>query len=347
MTIRQGRTGYMRPVRRVGLAAGLVLLSVTASSTSPGDLKDRYRRPDTPPFPERTPYTPEKAELGKTLFFDPRLSGDNRSSCASCHRPELGWEDGERLTESTGSGMLKRHTPTLWNLAWGRTFFWDGSAPTIEAQALMPIRNSAEMNQPIDELLAEIRNVEGYRRRFARAFPDRPEVTRDNLAKAIATYERTLVQPDTPFDRWVEGDRDAISESAKRGFELFNGKARCVACHSGWNFTAGAFHDIGLPDTGDRGRGRVLDLSAADHMFKTPTLRDIARRAPYMHDGSIATLKGVIDHYEGEFVRRDTLSADMEKIALSEAEEADLIAFLHTLTTPAAARGVDMPEIPE
>ena len=340
----------IRAVMRA-LAFGVAIGAPTAIAAEPPDLaalKAKYERPDSIPFPPDNPRSAVKVELGKMLFFDPRLAGDDATSCASCHMPEMGWEDGERLTESTGGGNLKRHTPTIWNAAWGRTFFWDGSARSLEAQAVMPIKNASEMNQAMDSLLAEVRAIDGYARRFAQAFPaSDPAVTEANLARAIATYERTVVQPETPFDAWVKGDGDAISQAAKRGFRLFNGKANCAECHSGWNFTAGAFHDIGLPDTGDRGRGRVLDLAAADHMFKTPTLRDIARRAPYMHDGSKPNLKAVLDHYQGAFVRRDTLSADMTAIDLTQQEEAELIAFLRTLTTPADARGVDRPELPQ
>jgi cytochrome c peroxidase len=332
----------------IAVGAGVTTPAIAGDDADLAALKAAYQRPDHIPFPDDNPRSAIKVELGKMLFFDARLSGDNQTSCATCHMPEMGWEDGERLTESTGGGNLQRHTPTIWNGAWGRTFFWDGSARSLEEQAVMPITNAAEMAQDMESLLAELRGIDGYARRFAKAFPDSdPAITETNLGKAIATYERTVVQPETPFDAWVKGDADAISPAAKRGFKLFNGKANCAACHSGWNFTAGAFHDIGLPGTDDRGRGRVLDLAAADNMFKTPTLRDIARRAPYMHDGSKPNLQAVLDHYQGGFVRRDTLSADMQVVALTQQEEAELIAFLRTLTTPADTRGVARPELPQ
>lgn len=342
-----------RPMRR--LAPAVVALVATAAPASAdeaptlAELKAEYERPETIPFPEGNPRSPAKVKLGKQLFFDERLSGSNDTACASCHIPALGWEDGERLTESTGGGNLKRHTPTIWNRAWGRTFFWDGSARSLEDQALQPIKNPGEMNQPMPALMAELRRIPGYREGFRAAFPaaGEPVITPARLAQAIATYERTVVQPETPFDAWVDGDSDAISRAAKRGFRLFNGKARCAECHTGWNFSSGAFHDVGLPDADDRGRGAVLELAAADHMFKVPTLRDIARRAPYMHNGSLPSLQAVLDHYQGGFVRRETLSADMQVIALTDREEANLIAFLRTLTTPADARGVARPELPE
>jgi len=342
----------MRQITSVFLALAAAAAPVpeaAGDSAALATLKAQYERPETIPFPAGNPHSPAKVKLGKQLFFDQRLSGSDDTSCASCHIPALGWEDGERLTESTGGGNLKRHTSTIWNRAWGRTFFWDGSARSLEDQALQPIKNPGEMNQAMPALMRELRDIPGYREGFRAAFPDaeNPVITPERLAKAIATYERTVVQPQTPFDAWVAGDSDAVSTAAARGFRLFNGKARCAECHTGWNFSSGAFHDIGLPSTGDRGRGAVLKLAAADHMFKVPTLRDIARRAPYMHDGSLPNLKAVLDHYQGGFVQRETLSADMQAIALTDREEAELIAFLRTLTTPADARDVSRPELPQ
>ena len=170
-------------------------------------------------------------------------------------------------------------------------------------------------------------------RAFADAFPEAPKVDASNLAKAIATYERTFVSPDTRFDRWIAGDEQALTASEIAGFRLFTGKAQCVKCHSGFTFTDYAFHDIGLPGD-DRGRGAVLRLDAAEHAFKTPGLREIGRSAPFMHDGSLATLEDVLRHYVSGIVDRPTLSKDLTRgIRLSDAERADLIAFLGTLTS--------------
>lgn len=346
----------MRSVR-IGLFAASIVAVVAVGIAGwalwrPGPdietMKARFARPEAPPFPSDNAFTPEKARLGEALFFDPRLSGANDLACAGCHLPEKGWEDGRPTAVGTGGKAVDRHTPTLWNLAWGRTFFWDGRARSLEQQAAMPIEAPNEMNQPLAGLVAELRAIPGYRDAFAEAFPqaERP-VSADNLRKAIATFERTLVQPMTPFDRWVAGDAGAIGDSARRGFRLFNGKARCVECHGGWNFTNGAFHDIGLPATEDKGRGPVIDVAEVNYAFKTPTLRDVTRRAPYMHDGSLPTMEAVIAHYEGAFERRPTLSPDLEAIDLSEREERDLIAFLKTLETPAAARLSTVPELPE
>ncbi len=293
-------------------------------------LKQDYERPDAVPFPAENPYSEAKAALGQALFFDPRLSRSGSMSCATCHVPQRGWEDGRTLAIGDAGDTLDRHTPTLWNLAWGEFFFWDGRADTLEAQAAVPIQNHVEMNLPLPELVDRLRDDDDYRKQFAEAFPDNPVIDSDNLVNALATYERTLVSPQTRFDRWVAGDEDALTQSEKNGFLLFNGKANCVACHSGWSFTDHAFHDIGLADD-DPGRGRILDLDAALHAFKTPTLRDIGKRAPYMHDGSLETLEAVIAHYEQGFTRRETLAEDMQPFSLTAAETEDLIAFLQTL----------------
>lgn len=308
-------------------------------------LKREYRRPETIPFPSNNPYTEAKARLGRKLFFDTRLSGSDTVACASCHTPALAWEDGRETGVGETGQALARHTPTLWNLAWGEFFFWDGRAASLEEQALMPIQAASEMNQPLEELVQSLQAVPEYRREFAAAFPDDPAITPEHITQALATFERTLVSPATPFDRWIAGDEGAIGEAAKRGFLLFNNEAHCASCHAGWDFTDQAFHDIGLPGK-DRGRGAVLDLPEVDHAFKTPTLRDTVRRAPYMHDGSLASPEAVIEHYNGGFIDRPTLSADMQPIDLSAEQQADLLAFLHTLTTPDNAEETAAPPSP-
>jgi cytochrome c peroxidase len=265
------------------------------------------------------------------LYFDTRVSGSNLLSCASCHNPGFGWSDG--LAKGVGNGMqvLGRRTPTILNAAWGSIFFWDGRADSLEAQALGPIQAEGEMNMPLDQLVGRISGVPGYQQLFEEAFPGRG-ITPETIGEAIATFERTVVASRAPFDDWIEGDESAISEEAKRGFVVFNTKGNCAACHSGWNFTDDSFHDIGLPDD-DIGRGaHVPDVPQMQHAFKTPGLRDLARRAPYMHDGSLKTLADVVDHYiEGGMVR-PSLSEDMKPLDLTEQERTDLIAFLDTLT---------------
>lgn len=297
------------------------------------DLKKDYRRPTSIPFPKENSYTPEKVALGKLLYYDTRLSGSNLLSCASCHNPGFGWSDGQPRAVGHEMRVLGRRTPTILDVAWGELYFWDGRAGTLEEQALGPIQAAGEMNQELDALVSELRAIRGYVDLFDAAFPGEG-ITSDAIAKAIATYERTVVSSRAPFDDWIDGDEDAISGSAKRGFVIFNTKGNCAACHAGWSMTDHSFHDIGLPDA-DIGRGTQLaEIVKMQHAFKTPGLRDISRRQPYMHDGSMATLEEVIDHYISGGTPRESLSEEMKPLAMTGAERADLLAFLHTLTGP-------------
>jgi cytochrome c peroxidase len=291
-----------------------------------------FRRPAKTPVSKINPTTPEKVALGQMLFFDPRLSGSGAISCATCHNPALGWSDA--LPKGLGhmGGRLRRHTPTILNVAYGEPYFWDGRAATLEEQAKGPLTSAAEMNMPAEGAVNRIQSIPGYVTAFAYAFPGKP-VSLDTIADAIAAYERTVVSSSAPFDKWVAGDETAISASAKRGFVLFNGKANCATCHSGWRMTDDGFHDIGISGT-DRGRAEVSPgIVQLEYAFKTPTLRNITQRAPYMHDGSLATLSAVIDHYDKGFVSRPSLDPQMHQLALTPVEKADLLAFLDTLTS--------------
>jgi cytochrome c peroxidase len=263
-----------------------LVVGLIAKADITKEMKAQYQRPDTIPFPADNPYQAEKAALGKMLFFDPRLSINQNISCATCHNPSFGWEQALPLAVGAQNTALGRQNPTILNLAWGDKFFWDARAATLEEQALGPIQSDVEMNMPLDVLIERVSGIEGYRPYFNSIFSE--WITAETIAKAIATFERTVVSGPSPFDRWIEGDESALSDSAKRGFELFNGKAKCSACHSGWNFTDNKFHDIGLP-TLDEGRF-VIDPSSElnRHAFKTPGLRNITHRAPYMHNGSFA-----------------------------------------------------------
>jgi cytochrome c peroxidase len=266
------------------------------------------------------------------LYFDPRLSRSNMQSCASCHNPSFAWGDG--LPKGVGDRMnpLGRRSPTILNSAWAEAFMWDGRFETLEEQALGPIQSGVEMNMSITDLLPKLQAITEYRDMFAEAFGS-PEITAEKIAMAIATYERTVVSGTAPFDRWIAGDEGAISESAKQGFVVFNEKGNCAACHSDWRFTDDSFHDIGLPGT-DIGRGKQLpNVAKMQYAFKTPGLRNIDRRAPYMHDGSVPTLEAVIEHYDTGGVSRPSLSDEMKPLGLTEQEKADLLAFLRTLTS--------------
>jgi cytochrome c peroxidase len=296
------------------------------------EMKAAYRRPESIPYPKDNPYTLAKVSLGKKLYFDTRLSAANVLSCGSCHSPAYGWGDGQPTGVGHGMKKLGRRSPTIINAAFGAIFMWDGRAATLEEQALGPIQADVEMNLPIEKLIERLESISGYPPLFEAAFPGEG-IKPATIAKAIATYERTVVSGRAPFDAWIEGDQTAISEQAVRGFVLFNTKARCAACHSGWNFTDDSFHDIGLASS-DIGRAKIVPgVEKMKHAFKTPGLREIALRGPYMHDGSVPTLEAVMAHYNTGGVRRASLSDDMKPLGLTNQELSDLVAFMQTLTS--------------
>jgi cytochrome c peroxidase len=337
----------MRVTRRfevfaLASAAALALLG-SARGTVVEDmpaLKEKFRRPAETPYPADNAPSEARVQLGRTLFFDPRLSGSGIVACATCHNPGFAWADG--LERAVGHGMkpLKRRTPTILNLAWAEALFWDGRASSLEEQALGPIASPDEMNQPLDGLPAKLAAIPEYRAEFERAYPGEG-ITLATIAKAIASFERTVVSGTAPFDRWVAGDEGAIDADAVRGFVLFNGKARCSTCHAGWRFTDDSFHDIGVRGE-DRGRGALLaDIEVLQHAFKTPTLRNVTQRAPYMHDGSEPSLPDAIALYaDGGRVHRPSLSAEIKPLALSDEETSQLVAFLHTLTSEDAPMSI-------
>jgi cytochrome c peroxidase len=295
-------------------------------------MKAEYRRPALIPFPKENPYTPDKASLGKKLYFDTRISVTSAQSCASCHSPGFGWGDGLAVGVGHGMAKLGRHSPTIVNAAWGGIFMWDGRLANLEEQALGPIQSPGEMNMPLEQLMERLATIAEYKPLFAAAFPG-AGLSPKSLAAAIATYERTVVSEEAPFDLWIEGNEQAISDEAKRGFVLFNTKAQCSSCHEGWNFTNDGFQDIGLPSA-DVGRGQFLpQVIKMKHAFKTPGLREIARRGPYMHDGSIATLEQVVEHYDQGGVDRPSRSDLVKPLSLTPQERSELVAFLKTLTS--------------
>ena len=305
--------------------------------------KAKYTRPKSAPFPAENRFSKDRELLGRTLFFDPRLSGSRFISCASCHNPGFSW--GDALPKGIGHGMkqLGRRTPTILNMAFAELLFWDGRAESLEEQALGPIASAGEMNQPLDKMVETIAEIPAYWTLFEKAYPGEG-VTEKVVARAIATFERTIVSGTAPFDEWISGRESAVSEQAKRGFDLFNGKAACQPCHSGWNFTDNGFHDTGMSDD-DKGRGAKLNLEAMQHAFKTPTLRNVERRGPYMHDGSESTLKSVIDFYDqGGKAKRPSLAAEIFPLHLTAIEKADLLVFIKTLTS--VDKPVEFPVLP-
>jgi cytochrome c peroxidase len=294
-----------------------------------------YARPATIPYPEDNPYSAAREALGRHLFFDPRLSGSGEISCASCHNPALSWGDGLPRAIGHTKKPLGRRTPTVLNVAWGELMMWDGRMDTLEAQALGPIQAPGEMNQKLEGMVANLKATPRYRELFAEAYPGEPidEIT---TAKAIATFERGIVSGSAPFDRWAAGDDRAMTAEAQRGFVIFNTTGHCATCHSSWRFSDDSFHDIGVPGN-DLGRGAFQpQIEVMQHAFKTPTLRNIVGRSPYMHDGSVATLGQVIELYDvGGHAKRPSLSPEIKPLHLTSQNKEDLIAFLHALTSPA------------
>ncbi len=295
---------------------------------------DPYLRPDFAPSPKDNLPTQQRTELGKKLFFDPRLSGSDWISCASCHNPGLGWSDGLPRAIGHGMGALKRSTPTIVNVGFNNLQMWDGRFASLEQQALGPIQDKGEMNQDLGELVKELSAIEGYRLSFDEAYPGEG-ISGPTIGKALAAFERTVLCSESPFDRWRKGEKNAISESASRGFALFEGKANCTACHQGFNFTDNGFHNIGLKpakDENDLGRFAVKKVTVNMGAFKTPTLRDVALTAPFMHNGLYRTLEEVVEHYDRGGDVTDNLSPNMAPLNLNAQEKADLVAFMRTLT---------------
>jgi cytochrome c peroxidase len=333
-------------MRRFGLWPAILLaILIGAAASLPetqapvadlAELKEPYRRPEAIPFPRDNPYSKAKETLGRILFFDPILSGGRTVSCATCHNPALSWSDGLKL--ANGTGRMQLHSPTIIDVAWVPTLGWDGKFKTLESVAFGPLLNPLNMNNTEAEIVSRLSALPGYVEAFAQAFPDMKSspdaaITRPRIEQALATFERTIVASPAPFDRWIEGDESAIGASAKRGFVLFNGKAACANCHEGPSFSDFSFHDIGIAPEADVGRGRLFPTSTKlQHAFKVPTLRDVARRAPFMHDGSMPTLEAVVEAYDTGGVARASRSELIHPLGLSAAEKRDLLAFLNTLT---------------
>ena len=328
------------------LFLGLPLNFLAAEETNgsgliPDALRSNYRRLATIPFPDSNPYTQPKANLGKMLFFDPILSRSRKHPCSSCHEPSKSWADGLPHAIGEDPAGLNLRTPTLIDIAFVDVLGWDGKFPDLESVTFGPLTSPKNMNITERELVRRLRAVPRYVAAFTVAFGD-GVITRMRIEQALATYERTIVAGEAPFDRWIMGAETAITAEAKRGFELFNGKAHCSHCHSGPSFTDGSFQDIGSATGDDIGRGRIFPKSEKlRYAFKTPTLRNIVKRAPYMHDGSIATLEDVIELYNRGGIDRPSRSPSIKPLSLTEIEKKELIEFLQTLTTDSP--GVQLP----
>ena len=324
---------------RALLAVALVFASVAHASMS----NNVSFLADIPHPGGRPPSTAE-VELGRRLFFDVRLSSNDTIACATCHRPDHGFADPRRFSVGVAGTPLKRHTPHVQNLAWAHTLFWDGRASSLEEQALAPIRNPEEMGLPGDTAAAKLSRLPEYKTSFEAAFGS-TGVTMKKVARSLASFERTLVSRDAPYDRYEAGDTSAMQPAAVRGKELFFGRARCTTCHSGPNFTDGLFHNTGVmgDDAGRAAFDRVGEFQMRPYpffqmkrAFKTPGLRNVALTAPYQHDGSEETLADVVRFYNlgGRDPQSYGKALDIRPLNLRESELEDLVAFLDALTAP-------------
>jgi cytochrome c peroxidase len=309
--------------------------------------------PEKPPIPKDNPMTKSKIELGKQLFFDPRLSKDGTVSCNSCHNLMASGTDNRPVSVGVDAQKGGRSAPTVWNAAFLTTQFWDGRAATLEDQAKGPILNPIEMGMPDPKTVVErIKNVPGYVSQFKEVFGDKDPVTYDNIAKAIAAFERTLITPNSPFDRYVKGDQKALSKSAKRGMELVKSEG-CTSCHTGPNFSGPASLSMGegffqkFPTfTGskyekkynlmsDTGLASVTKKDGDKHMWRVPTWRNVAVTAPYFHNGSVATLDEAV---------RVMAKTQLNK-ELKDNDVKDIVEFLNSLTGEFPE--ISMPRLPE
>lgn len=297
---------------------------------------------DSAYLPDDNPMSDAKIALGQRLFFDPRLSKDGRVACASCHVPAHGFADSRPVSPGVGGGRGARNAPTLLNRLFSAEQFWDGRAADLEAQVHVPLVDPREMGMTShDDVVANVRAVAGYAPLFAAVYGD-PGIDMPRIAKAIAAYERTVLAGDSPYDRHAAGDAAALRDDQARGLTVFLGRGRCVTCHVGFNFTDESYRNIGVGmdrPTPDLGRYEVTRRDEDRGAFKTPTLRNVALTAPYMHDGSEPTLEAVVELYDRGGVRNAWLSKDVQPLGLSAQEKRDLVAFLHALTGPITNAG--------
>ena len=350
-------SAYKSTTARLSAAGTLVVASLVAVCTfaSAADLvpapteADRVWLLGEPAAPEENIASAARVELGRALFFDPRLSGNGTLSCATCHNPALGWSDGLATGVGINGTVLGRATPTIVNTTYNTQFMWDGRKKSLEDQALGPMKTPEEMKTDFGAALDMLKRIPGYQAMFKSAYPGEA-IAEETIAKAIATFERTVVSKDSRFDRWVAGDRTAISASEWRGYQLFmdSAKGNCVVCHRPPNFTDNGYHNVGIAHAAgkeDLGRYKIRPAAALKGAFKTPTLRDIELTAPYFHNGAAATLAEVVEHYARGGDDRSNVSADVRTLSLTASEKADLVAFMRSLT--GSKKVVSVPSLPQ
>jgi cytochrome c peroxidase len=328
---------------RLSAAIALVAVALVPSLRSAGSDEPLFPKdgPKVPAglipihWPKDNPYSAEKAELGWLLYFDKRLSADSTISCATCHDPKFAYTDGEKFSKGIRGQLGGRSAPTVINRAFSEAQFWDGRAKSLEEQAIGPIANPLEMGHTHEACAAGIAAIPGYKKRFRTVFGS-GTISIDHIAKAIATFERTVLSGNSPYDKFEAGDTKALSESQQRGMKVFfSNNARCDSCHEGVNFTNGKYANIGIgmdKPTPDLGRFIVTKKEEDKGAFKTPTLREIAKTAPYMHDGSLKTLEDVVEHYNKGGIKNPWLNQDVRELKLSDQDKKDLVAFLKALS---------------
>lgn len=291
-------------------------------------------------WPDDNPYSKAKVDLGRLLYFDPRLSSDETVSCASCHTPTHAFSDGQPVSLGIAGQKGGRSAPTVINRAYTTLQFWDGRARSLEEQAKGPLANPIEMTALKDEneahtaIVKKVREIPGYAERFRAVFGDGP-ITIDSVAKAIATFERTVLSGGAPFDRYKAGDTSAMTAAQVRGMKTFFGKAQCDSCHLGFNFSDESFMNIGIgmdKPNPDLGRFAVSKREEDRGAFKTPTLRDVANTGPYMHDGSMKTLEEVVQHYDRGGIKNPWLNQQIKPLNLTTQEKSDVVEFLKALS---------------
>jgi len=320
-----------------------VLLAMTSALTlgSAGEDRSAPRILEVPigldqylPVPLDNPITLEKIALGRRLFFDKRLSKDGRTSCATCHRPSLRFTDGRRLARGVFDREGRRNTPSILNRVYGRSLFWDGRAATLEDQVRAAITGERDLGSSMEEVVSRVSRDADYVRDFTKLFGE--PVTGTRLSQALATFVRSRLSGNSPFDRFLSGDATALGALERRGLDLFNGRARCGRCHAGPLLSDESFHNTGVAWV----EGRFLDPGRAEATgrnhdrgaFKTPSLREVARTAPYMHDGSMTRLTDVIAFYDRGGRPNPHLDPEIRPLHLTAGEKSALIAFLRSLT---------------
>ncbi len=294
-----------------------------------------WKKPAELPQPQNNLMTAEKIELGKLLFFDKRLSRSEQVSCATCHDPKLGWADAKAVAIGDDGKVGRRNSPTIINSVYLKNFFHDARASSLEEQALGPIESEVEMNMPIKTLVIKLKKIEGYQKLFSKAFPYEG-ITKTTIVQAIASFERTLVSNEAPFDKWIQGDENAISDAAKIGYSIFSNEGRCRSCHTSYNFTNEKMINIGLGDEKDLGMYEIIEKKSKIWYatFKTPTLREIEKTAPYFHNGSVKTLdEAVTICGNGGKKPVKSRSPFFRDRKLNGEEVAFVVTFLKTLTS--------------